>query len=92
MTRRMSVTEGLARAGYLTRYGDNEKVSILRMQTGGTPAPIKVPLKDIEKGKSPDVYIVPGDTIFVGSNWWKTFDRILGLTSLIAWMRVVTQK
>jgi polysaccharide export outer membrane protein len=89
MTRRMSLTEGLAKAGYLSRYGDNDKVNILRMQPGGTPMPIKVPLKDIEKGKVPDVYIVPGDTIVVGSNWWKTFDRMIGLTSLIAWMRVI---
>jgi polysaccharide export outer membrane protein len=89
MPRRMSITEGLAKAGYLSRYGDNNKVSILRMQPSGTPMPIKVPLKDIEKGKVPDLFIVPGDTIVVGSNWWKTFDRMIGLTSLIAWMRVI---
>jgi polysaccharide export outer membrane protein len=89
MPRRMSLTEGLAKAGYLSRYGDNDKVNILRMQPGGTPMPIKVPLKDIEKGKAPDVFIVPGDTIIVGSNWWKQFDRLIGLTSLIAWMRVI---
>jgi hypothetical protein len=34
-------------------------------------------------------FIVPGDTIIVGSNWWKQFDRLIGLTSLIAWMRVI---
>jgi len=92
MTRRMSMSEGLARAGYFNKYGKRDNVSLLRLQPNGQPKVIKVNMKDVEKGKAEDLYLVPGDTIFVPSNLWKPIDQVVGLVSLIAWMRVIANE
>lgn len=91
MTRRMSVTEALARAGYITRFGDRGNVSVLRLQADGQAAPIRVNIRDVEKGKARDLYLVPGDTIVVPGNAFKTIDKFVGLVSLAAWMRVIAR-
>jgi polysaccharide export outer membrane protein len=91
MSRRMTLSEGLAKAGYLSKYGNRGKVSLLRMQPSGEPLPMKFDMKQVEEGKSKDIYLAPGDTILVGSNWWKTFDRLVSLTSLLAWMKVLAE-
>lgn len=91
MTRRMTVTEALAKAGYLTRFGDRKNVHILRMQATGQTTPIKVNLKEIERGKAPDPYLIPGDTVIVPGNTLKTIDQLLGVVSLGAWMRIIAR-
>ncbi len=91
MSRRMSLSEGLAKAGYLSKYGDRSKVSVLRMQPSGEPLPMKFDMRQIEEGKSKDIFLAPGDTILVGSNYWKTFDRLVSFTSLLAWMKVLVE-
>jgi polysaccharide biosynthesis/export protein len=91
MTRRMTVTEGLAKAGYITKYGNKGNVSVLRMQADGQPMPIKVNIKDVEKGKTRDIYLAPGDTVVVPGNILKTVDSVLSVVSLAWWMRAVVQ-
>lgn len=91
MTRRMTVTEALARAGYVTRFADRKNISILRLQAGGETLPIKINMKDVERGKARDVFLVPGDTIVVPGNAFKTIDQFLGIVSLGAWMRVIAR-
>ncbi|QQS49189.1 MAG: polysaccharide export protein [Acidobacteriota bacterium] len=91
MTRRMTVTEALARAGYVTRFADRKNVAILRLQPGGETLPLKVNMKEIEKGKTQDVFLVPGDTIVVPGNTFKAIDQFLGIVSLGAWMRVIAR-
>ncbi len=91
MTRRMSLTEGIAKAGYFNKYGKRENVSVLRLQANGQPKLITVNMKDVEKGKVQDIYLVPGDTIHVSNTILKPIDQIVGLVSLIAWMRVIAQ-
>lgn len=91
MPRRMSVSQALARAGYVTRFADRKNISVLRLQPGGETLPIRVNLKDIEKGRGNDLFLVPGDTIVVPGNTFKTIDQLLGLVSLGAWMRVIAR-
>ncbi len=91
MQRRMTVTEGIARAGYFSRYGKSSEVTILRNQPGSQPVPIKVNVKEIEKGSAEDVFLVPGDMVVIPSNAQKAIDRIINIIYVAAWTRVLAQ-
>lgn len=91
MTRRLTVTEALAKAGYVTRFGNLSKVSVLRMQKEGTTAAIPVNMKEIERGKAQDVYLIPGDTVVVPGNKFKTVDKLMNITMLASWMRIIVR-
>jgi polysaccharide export outer membrane protein len=88
MGRRLTVTEALARAGYITKYGDREKVAVLRAQPNGQVANMPINMKDVEKGKIRDFYLVPGDTIVVPGNRYKTAEKVLNLSMMAVWFRV----
>ena len=91
MTRRMSVTEALAKAGYITRYGDLSKVAVLRMQREGGTTAIPVNMKEIERGKAQDIFLIPGDTVVVPGNKFKTIDKVMTITTLGYWMRIIAR-
>ncbi|MFN0107998.1 MAG: polysaccharide biosynthesis/export family protein [Blastocatellia bacterium] len=91
MTRRMTVTEALAKAGYVTRYGDLSKVNVLRMQKEGGTMAVPVNLKEVERGKAQDVYLIPGDTVVVPGNKFKTIDKVMTVTTLGYWMRIIAR-
>jgi polysaccharide export outer membrane protein len=91
MPRRMTLTEGIARAGYFSKYGKRSEVTVLRNQPGSQPVPIKVNVKEIEKGNAEDIFLVPGDMVVVPGNALKTIDQIIGIVYVAAWARVVTQ-
>jgi polysaccharide export outer membrane protein len=91
MPRRMTLTEGIARAGYFSKYGKRSEVTVLRNQPGGQPVPIKVNVKEIEKGNAEDLFLVPGDMVVVPGNALKTIDQIIGVIYVAAWARVVAQ-
>lgn len=91
MTRRMTVTEGLARAGYFSKYGKRSNVTVLRMQPAGLPTPLVVNIKEVERGKAEDVFLVPGDTVVVHSSALKTIDQVLNWIYVTAWLSVIYQ-
>jgi polysaccharide export outer membrane protein len=91
MTRRMSVNEALAKAGDVTRYGDMKNISVLRMQANGKATPIPVNLNEVRRGKAQDIYLVPGDTIIVPGNKFKTIDKVMSVATLGYWMRVIAR-
>lgn len=91
MTRRMTVTEALAKAGYITRFADLSKVSVLRMQKDGGTMTLPVNMKEVERGKAQDIYITPGDTVVVPGNKLKTVDKVMSLVTLSYWMRVIVR-
>ncbi|MBO0720255.1 MAG: polysaccharide biosynthesis/export family protein [Blastocatellia bacterium] len=91
MPRRMTITEGLARAGYFSKYGKRTDVTLVRNLPGSKPMPMKVNVKEIERGHSEDVFLVPGDMIVVSGNALKTIDQIIGIVYVAAWARVVAQ-
>ncbi|MBI1764321.1 MAG: polysaccharide export protein [Acidobacteria bacterium] len=91
MTRRMTVTEALSRAGYLTKYGDKKKIHVLRMQPDGNTAAMPLNMKEVEQGKRQDMFLVPGDTIVVPGNIFKTIDQVSGVVMIATWMRILVR-
>jgi len=91
MTRRMTVTEALAKAGYATRFGDLSKVAVLRMQKDGSATPIPINVNEVARGKLQDIYLTPGDTVVVPGNKFKTIDKLSSLIMLGSWMRIIAR-
>src|SRR5688572_9402411 len=91
MSHRMTVTEAIAEAGGVLPTGNRSKVVVLRRQSNGMLAPIAVNVSKIYKGQAPDnTYLVPGDQIFVPGNKFKTFQKIMGLASVLSFARIFT--
>jgi protein involved in polysaccharide export with SLBB domain len=89
MSHRMTVTEAIAEAGGVLSTGNKSKVVVLRRQSTGTLAQIPVNVSAIYKGQVPDTtYLVPGDQIFVPGNKLKTFQKIMGFTSILSFARI----
>ena len=91
MARRMNVTEALAKAGYVTRYGNKKKIHVLRMQASGETQALPINLHNVEQGKEKDLYLVPGDTVVVPGNLVKTIDQVMGAAMIASWMRVIVR-
>ncbi len=91
MTRRMTVNEALARAGDVNRYGDMKNINVLRMQPNGQTTPIPVNIQEIRRGKAKDIFLIPGDTIVVPGNKFKTIDKVMSVATLGYWMRVMVR-
>jgi polysaccharide biosynthesis/export protein len=89
MNHRMTVTEAIAEAGGVLQTGDKSKVTVLRRQADGMLAQIPVNVSAIYKGKVPDsTYLIPGDQIVVPGNKLKTFQKIMGFTSILSFARI----
>lgn len=91
MTRRMTVTEALARAGYVTKYGNKKKIHVLRLQPSGETAALPLNIKEVERGKQQDLFLVPGDTVVVPGNIFKTIDQVSGVVMIATWMRILVR-
>ncbi len=91
MTRRMTVNEALAKAGDVSRFGDTKNINVLRMHANGQTAPIPVNLYEVRRGKAQDLYLIPGDTIVVPGNKFKTIDKVMSVATLGYWMRVIAR-
>lgn len=91
MSHRMTVTEAIAEAGGVLPTGNRSKVVVLRRQPSGMLSPIAVNVSAIYKGTAPDsTYLVPGDQIIVPGNKFKTFQKIMSLTSVLSFARIFT--
>ena len=89
MNHRMTVTEAIAEAGGVLSTGDRSKILVLRRGPDGKLAQIPVNVSAIYKGKAPDnTYLVPGDQILVPGNKLKTFQKIMGFTSVLNFARI----
>jgi polysaccharide biosynthesis/export protein len=91
MTRRMNVTEALAKAGYVNKYGNKKKIHVLRLQPNGATTAIPINMKEVELGKQQDVFLVPGDTVVVPGNLFKTIDQVMGAVMIATWMRILVR-
>jgi polysaccharide export outer membrane protein len=91
MTRRMTVNEALAKAGDVSRYGDMKNISVLRMHPNGQTTPIPVNIHEVRRGKAQDVFLIPGDTIVVPGNKFKTIEKVMSVATLGYWMRVIAR-
>ncbi|HKE03288.1 MAG TPA: hypothetical protein VKE91_04475 [Blastocatellia bacterium] len=92
MTRRMTVNEALARAGDVNRYGDTKIINVLRMHPNGQTTPIPVNLHEVRRGKARDVFLIPGDTIVVPGDKFRTIDKVMSVATLGNWMRVIARQ
>lgn len=89
MSHRLTVTEAIAEAGGVLPTGNRSKIVVLRRQPTGMLVPIAVNVSAIYKGKAPDItYLVPGDQIIVPGNKLKTFQKIMGFTSVLSFARI----
>ena len=89
MNHRMTVAEALAEAGGVLSTGDKSKVLVFRRQETGFVAPIQVNVSAIYKGKAADnIYLEPGDQIFVPGNKMKKIKELLGYTSVLGFARI----
>ena len=61
----MTVLQAVIQAGGVTDVGSPNRTVITRLGPDGNPQTIRVPLKDIQRGKKPDVPLQPGDRINV---------------------------
>ncbi|HEV2911703.1 MAG TPA: polysaccharide biosynthesis/export family protein [Pyrinomonadaceae bacterium] len=91
MTRRLSVYEALAEAGGVLDTGDKSKVMILRRRADGTLNPIRVNIKEIERGRAREMaYLAPGDQVIVPGNTFKKFKEVMNLLPILSFARIFT--
>jgi polysaccharide biosynthesis/export protein len=91
MTHRLSVYEALAEAGGVLNTGDKSKVMILRRQADGTLRPIRVNIKEIERGRAREMaYLVPGDQVIVPGNTFKKIKGVMDLIPILSFARIFT--
>jgi polysaccharide export outer membrane protein len=91
MTHRLSVYEALAEAGGVLDTGDKSKVMILRRQADGTLRPIRVNIKEIERGRAKEMaYLVPGDQVIVPGNTFKRFKQVMDMLPILSFARIFT--
>jgi polysaccharide export outer membrane protein len=89
MGHRMTVGEAIAESGGVLNTGNKSKIVVLRRQSTGVLAQIPVNLSAIYKGKAPDnVYLVPGDQIFVPGNTLKKIQTLMSLTPIASFARI----
>jgi polysaccharide biosynthesis/export protein len=91
MTRRVSVYEALAEAGGVLSTGDKSKVFILRMQPDGRLLPMRVNIKEIERGRAREMaFLAPGDQVVVPGNRLKTLKEVMNLMPVLSFARIFT--
>lgn len=91
LSRQMTVREALAEAGGALNTGDTSKVAIIRKQSDGTLATVKVNVKKILQGKvTDDAYLQPGDQVFVPGNNVKKIDQIMKWFNIVSFARIFT--
>lgn len=91
MTRRMTVYEALLEAGGVLGTGNKKKVVLVRSGADRMLDRRVIDVAAIEKGKSPDnLFLAPGDQIFVPGNRMKTVSKVLELLPVISFARMFT--
>jgi polysaccharide export outer membrane protein len=91
MTRRLSVYEALAEAGGVLATGDKSKVFILRYQPDGRLVPMRVNIKEIERGRAREMaFLVPGDQVVVPGNRLKTIKEVMNFLPVLSFARIFT--
>jgi polysaccharide export outer membrane protein len=91
MTRRLSVYEALAEAGGVLATGDKSRVVILRYQPDGRLLPMRVNIKDIERGRAREMaFLAAGDQVIVPGNRLKTVREVMNLLPILSFARIFT--
>lgn len=87
MDRKVSLYEAVIEAGGIAKNGDKKKIALIRYDARGNLSRQEVNLADIESGKSPMIFLNPGDQVFVPKKGfslnWETFGKVLGQASVV---------
>ncbi len=91
MTRRLTVYEALLEAGGVLGTGNKKKVVLVRHGADRMLDKRIVDVAAIEKGQMADnLFLAPGDQIFVPGNRMKTVNKVLELLPVISFARIFT--
>jgi protein involved in polysaccharide export with SLBB domain len=90
MDRKVSLYEAVIEAGGIAKNGDRKKIALIRYDARGNLTRQEVNLNDIESGRSPMIYLSPGDQVFVPKKGfafnWTTISQILGQASAVRFL------
>ncbi|NNE67989.1 MAG: hypothetical protein HKN33_15615 [Pyrinomonadaceae bacterium] len=83
MERRISINEAILEAGGLAKGASKKKVYLARFSPDGYMTKEQVDLVAIERGKSPTIFLKPGDQVIVGEKGftWNKLLNVLGQAS-----------
>ena len=79
MDRKVSLYEALIEAGGVTKEGDKKKIAVISFDAQGKLSRKDINLADIETGKTPMIFLNPGDQVVVGGKGFtieKFFDYV----------------
>lgn len=88
LDRKVSVYEAVIEAGGVAKTGNKRKVALIRFNQQGALTKQIVDLAAIESGKSPMLYLNPGDQVFVPSKGF-TIDTILETLGKVSAVRLL---
>ena len=63
----------------------------MRLQPNGDTQALPINMNNVERGKAKDIFLVPGDTVVVPGNLFKTIDQAFGAAMIASWMRVIVR-
>ncbi|MCD9187027.1 MAG: polysaccharide export protein [Pyrinomonadaceae bacterium] len=76
MDRKVSIYEAILEAGGITKEGNKKKIALLRFDAQGRLSRQDINLTEMETGKTPMIYLSPGDQVFVSGKGF-TMDKLL---------------
>lgn len=76
MDRKVSIYEAILEAGGITKEGNKKKIALLRFDAQGRLSRQDINLTEMETGKTPMIYLNPGDQVFVSGKGF-TMDKLL---------------
>lgn len=76
MDRKISIYEAIIEAGGITKEGNKKKIALLRFDAQGRLSRQDFNLTDMETGKTPMIFLNPGDQVFVSGKGF-TMDKLL---------------
>lgn len=88
MDRKVSLYEAIIESGGVAKTGDKKKVALIRFNQQGNLSRQIVNLADIESGKSPMIYLSPGDQVFVPGKGF-TVDSVFEILNKVSVARLL---
>lgn len=88
MDRKVSIYEAIIEAGGITKEGNKKKIALIRFDRAGRLTRQDVNLAEIETGKSPMIFLEPGDQVFVSGKGF-TMDKLLDTVGKFSVVRLL---
>ncbi|HQU81823.1 MAG TPA: polysaccharide biosynthesis/export family protein [Pyrinomonadaceae bacterium] len=88
MDRKVSLYEAIIEAGGIAKDGNKKKIALIRFDRMGRLTRQDVNLAEIETGKSPMIFLEPGDQVFVSGKGF-TLDKLLDTVGKFSVVRLL---